>query len=101
MTRVTIEPAVLWQDFCFNPHPHSILTFNPLPTITALLVHGQGGIPSLQFSASVMREESGIKKLLDPTMMLHFLFCGFTHCGLYFNKCIFKIKLTGVCNYKP
>ena len=62
------------QDFCFHPHPHSILIFIPLPTITALLVGGQGRISSLQFSASIMREEFGIKKPLDPMMMLQISF---------------------------
>ena len=50
------------------------VTVIPLPTLTAFFVRGQGGISRIQFSASIMREEFGIKKTLDPTMMFQFSF---------------------------
>ena len=52
-----------------------------------------------------MREEFHLQMFLDCTMICNFHFCSLKHYGLYFNKCTFKIKLTGVesvvCNYKP
>ena len=103
MTRLTTR---LWCNtgVLFYPHPHSILTFITLPNTSTLLVGVQGGISSIQFSTSVMKEEVGLKKPLFHTTMLQFSFCNFEHYGSYFNKYILKIKLTGVefvvYNYK-